>query len=121
MPHLTLEYTDNLKPATSFGELFSHLHRIVADVGGIPLNNCKSRAIRLEEYFAGEGGARQAFAHLTIRFMAGRSVEVKEEIGRQSLAALRHFFPPVELALQVTLEIQEIERSTYFKFPEGTL
>ena len=122
MPHLTLEYTDNLQPVAGFDPLFDRLHRLVAEVGGIRLGNCKSRAVCREVYFVGEGGDRQAFVHLTIRFLAGRSAEVKEQIGRQSLAALQEHFPPsTGLEVQITVEIQEIERAAYFKFPEGTL
>ena len=123
MPHLTLEYTHNLRLSASFDELFGQLHRVLADVGGIPLGNCKSRAVRLTDYYVGDGGDNHAFVHLTIRFLAGRSTELKQEVGRQSLAVLEECFAPssAELELQVTVEIQEIERSTYFKFPEGTL
>lgn len=122
MPHLTLEYTDNVVPSLNFGQVFARLHRVLAEVGGIPLGNCKSRAIRLDDYFVGEGGAGQAFVHLTIRFLAGRSTELKQRIGSQSLAVLQQHFPPLaERDLQLTVEIQEIERATYFKFPEGTL
>lgn len=122
MPHLTLEYTNNLCPIANFNEIFGQLHRVLAEVGGIPLGNCKSRAIRLDDYFVGEGSARQAFVHLTIRFLAGRSTELRRQISRQSLAVLQaHLAPPAELDLQLTVEIQEIERATYAKFPEGTL
>lgn len=122
MPHLTLEYTDNLGSASSFDELFAQLHQVLAEVGGIALGNCKSRAIRLDDYFVGGGGAQHAFVHLTIRFLAGRSTEVKQQIGRQSLAVLKQHFPlSAALDLQLTVEIQGIERATYCKFPEGTL
>lgn len=121
MPHLTLEYTDNLQPLAGFVELFGHLHRVLAEVSGIRLDNCKSRAVRREVYFVGAGGARQAFAHLTIRFLAGRSAEVKEQIGRQSLAVLQERLASTDLEVQITVEIQEIDRAAYFKFPEGTL
>ena len=122
MPHLTLEYTNNLDPTANFDELFGQLHRVLAEVGGIPLGNCKSRAIRLDDYYVANGGDRHAFVHLTIRFLAGRSTAVKQQIGRHSLAVLqRHFSSTAGLNLQLTVEIQEIERATYCKFPEGTL
>jgi len=122
MPHVVLEYTGNLRPVATFGELFAQLHHVLAEVGGISPGNFKSRAIRLDDYFVGEGGDRQAFVHLTIHLFAGRSTELKQQLGRQSLAVLRQHFPPSgELDLQLTVEIQEIERATYCKFPEGTL
>lgn len=122
MPHLTLEYTSNLRLAASFDEMFAQLHQALHKMAGIPQGNCKSRAIRLDDFCVGGGGAQHAFAHLTIRFLAGRSAELKQQIGRHSLAVLqRQFPPPAGLELQLTVEIQEIEPATYLKSPEGTL
>ncbi len=123
MPHLTLEFTGNIEQEIPTDGLFARLHRVLGDVGGVPLGNCKSRAIRLDDYYLADGDPRHAFAHLTIRFMAGRPVELKQEISRQSLAVLQEAFAPsfAQLELQVTVEVQDIERATYGKIPEGTL
>lgn len=123
MPHLTIEYTDNLKPQFSFDGLFARLHAALAELGGINVANCKSRALRLDRYFVAEGDADTAFVHADVRFLEGRPVPVKAEIGRALLAILcESFLPPVDVRdLQVTVEIQDIERAMYFKHPEGTL
>ena len=123
MPHLTLEYTSNIEQPPQFDELFARLHGVLAGVAAIPVGNCKSRAIRLEEYYVGDGLGRGAFVHLTVRFLAGRAPELKEQIGRRCLAVLEAAFAPSlgELDLQITVELQDIERPTYFKIPEGTL
>ena len=122
MPHLTLEYTDNVHPEVAFDELFARLHQVLVDVGAIAIGNCKSRARCLDNYFIGDGGSQHAFAHLTIRFLGGRSVDLKRQIGRECLVVLEKALTPSSpLDLQITVEIQEIERTTYFKIPEGTL
>jgi 5-carboxymethyl-2-hydroxymuconate isomerase len=123
MPHLTLEYTSNLSQTIDVGELFPKLHQILADVGGISIHNCKSRAVRLDTYYIGKGGTQNAFIHLDIRFLEGRSLELKQRIGQQSLSWLKEFFAPslAELELQVTVEIVDIQSQTYFKIPEGSL
>jgi 5-carboxymethyl-2-hydroxymuconate isomerase len=122
MPHLTLEYTGNIEQEIDFDDLFGKLHRILAGVGAIRLDNCKSRAWRLDHYYIADGGAQHAFVHLVMRFLAGRPRELKQEIGRQSLTILKEAFAPslAELELQISVEIQDIERSTYLKAPEGT-
>lgn len=122
MPHLTLEYTKNIEPEAAFDDFLGRLHRVLADVGAIPIGNCKSRARRLDSYFIGDGGSQHAFVHLVLRFLEGRSVDLKRQIGRACLEVLQESFTPSSaLELQITVEIQDIERTTYFKIPEGTL
>jgi len=123
MPQLTLEYTANVDQEIVVDDLFARLHQVLVDVGGLPIGNCKSRAVRLEDYYIAGGGPRNAFAHLTIRLLEGRSIELKQEIGRASLRVLGQYFAPssANLDLQLTVELHDIERATYFKIPEGTL
>jgi len=119
MPHLTLEYTDNITQGIDFQALFAQLHQILADVGEIPIANCKSRAIRLSEYRIADGRPEHAFAHLMIRFLEGRAVNVKREIGLQSVEALRAAFAPSfgPFEMQVSAEVEDIERQMYHKYP----
>lgn len=123
MPHLTLQYTDNIQRKPDFAPLFSRLHDVLSEVGGIQIGNCKSRAIRLEDYFVARGGPEHAFIHLDIAVLAGRSVDLKQEIGRFCLEALNHQLAPSfdGLELQITVEIRDMPKDAYFKIPEGTL
>lgn len=123
MPQITLQYTDNVYQGAAFSELFSNIHRIVSEVGGIRLGNCKSRAIRLEDYFVAAGDTQEGFVHLDLAILEGRSDDVKRELGRRCLDALKRHFATVDeaLELQITVEIRDMRRDSYFKFPEGTL
>jgi len=123
MPHLTLEHTANITQDIDPQTLFSSLHQILAEVGGISIDNCKSRAIPLHSYHIGAGDPDAAFVHLVIRFLKGRSLTLKQEIAQQSIERLSAYFAPsaTELALQITVEIVDIQRQTYFKIPKGTL
>lgn len=122
MPHLTLEYTKNMEQEIDFDDLFPRLHQALVDVAAIPIGNCKSRASRLDNYYVADGSPQHAFVHLAIRFMEGRSAELKRNIGRGCLAVLEELCcSPAGLELQITVEIQDIVRTTYFKLPEGTL
>ncbi len=119
MPHLILEYSTNVRETTKLGPLFSRLHTLLSETAGIDVNNCKSRARPADDYFVAEGGEREAFVHLDIRFLEGRSTEVKQAVGAQSLEVLRTWFSESDsaLALQITVEIRDIDRRSYFKHP----
>lgn len=123
MPQITLEYTGNLKQDVNWPALFAQIHKVLADVGGIQIGNCKSRATELKDYYVGEGEDRNAFVHLEVRFVEGRSRELKQELGRTILSVLEEQYRPSlgDFDLQITVEIDDIQREMYFKIPEGTL
>ena len=128
MPHLRLEASENVAVDRDPRDLLLALHRMLHEVGGIKLENCKSRFIRVDDYAIadggpGKGGRERAFIHLDVRFLDGRSAEVRQAVGRSALALLLEFFSwSVEaLDLQVTVEVRDIDRQFYAKYPEGTL
>jgi 5-carboxymethyl-2-hydroxymuconate isomerase len=123
MPHLTLEYTANLQDRTPTPELLNSIHRVLERLGGIKIENCKSRWWKVEDWAVGDGQAPSGFVHLDLRFLEGRSEETKRAIGDATLEVLKaHFGPPnPELDLQITVEVQDIRSATYFKDPPGTL
>ncbi len=122
MPHLTLEHTGNVDPNVEFEAVFLRLHSVLADAG-IKLANCKSRATVRDLFYVANGTGSSAFVHLDVRFMEGVPGESKQEIGEGVLAVLRDCFgaPPGIDDFQITVEIRDIERDAYFKFPAGTL
>ena len=91
MPHLTLEYSDNVTVPAEISVLLNTLHTKLAEVGGIRIENFRTRVYVAERYFIGVGDDRNGFVHLDIRFLEGRPKEVRD-----------------------------IVRSCYFKHPEGT-
>lgn len=120
MPQITLEYSQNVGPIP-FTDLFAELHRCLAEVAGVPIEHCKSRAICHEQVLVGRGEAADAFAHLTIGFFAGRSPELKREIGGRALDLLQRYLVPSPnaLALQITVELREFQRADYFRLSAG--
>jgi len=117
MPHLTLEYTANIGEELLSPELFSHLHAVLAELAGIELSGCKSRAVRLERFLVGDGTARVAFAHLDVRIFAGRPSELRTALARRCLAVLEEYLAPAacDLDLQLTVEVRDMEREAYAK------
>lgn len=122
MPHLTLEYSANVNVESDFAGLFGELHDLLADAGGIRIGNCKSRAYIAREFYVGSGDEKSGFVHLDIRFLEGRSSHIKQSIGKMARDILIEWFrsSAEELEMQITVEVRDIERSFYFKYPEGT-
>lgn len=44
MPHLTLEYSSNIKVDSDFATLFQALHNALVETCGVSIEHCKSRA-----------------------------------------------------------------------------
>ena len=123
MPHLTLEHTANIKQDIDTVTIFYGLHQILSTTGGINIENCKSRTVRLDNYYIGRAVKSNAFVHLDISFMEGKPAELQQAIGEQCLSLLMEYFGPSlsKHKLQITVAINEIQKSAYFKYPGGTL
>ncbi len=123
MPNIQLEITPNILDSIDFKELFSAIHKILYEQGGIKLDNCKSRVSAVEHYHIGDGNPSKAFVQLTISIIAGRSAELKQRIGNACLAQLKLSYAEsiACLDLQITVEIVDIKPEEYFKHPEGSL
>jgi 5-carboxymethyl-2-hydroxymuconate isomerase len=123
MPHLTLEYSASLASKFGHRELFRQLHNTLADMVGIRLANCKSRAYPATDAMVGDGDTDAVFVHLDVRFLAGRSDELRQSVGTEMRQTLLDWFAPKagSADLQVTVEVRDIDRAFYFKHPEATL
>lgn len=123
MPHLTFETTPNLGFLPPVEGLFGELHGLLQDEAGISIDNCKSRHRVTGDFLVGDGGSDAAFAHLDIRFLEGRPADTLHRVGSGALEVLLGFLKdtPDGLDLQITVEVQEIRRASYFKHPPGTL
>ncbi len=120
MPHITLQYTDNISPLPDFKVLFSTIHGILNNIAGIKIENCKSRAVPLSEYFIGEGKLSEGFIHLEVKILMGRSKELKSDLGKALLNELERTFlhSGNKMKLQITTEILDIDKDFYYKYPE---
>ena len=122
MPHNMIEYTADLEPLPDFGEVFAPIHMALEEMAGARIENSKSRSRAVETYIA-DGDPSHAMVHLEIRFMEGRSTEAKAELTARCLEILRDAFATAgeERQLQISVEISDIDRATYSKFPAGTI
>jgi len=106
MPHLTLEYTDNL--SFDVQPLLARLHTEVVATGAINLKGIKSRAVRHTEYRIADGNPDYAFVHVNLLIREGRSIEIQQEAARRVMAVLKdafgHRFEKGYLSLSVDIK-----------------
>ena len=123
MPHLTLEYTDNLDFEVQ--PLLARLHEEVVATGAINLKGIKSRAIRHTQYRIADGDPQYAFIHVGLLIREGRPVEIQKEAPRRVMAVLKETFgfrfEKEHLSLSVDLkEMREGIALTEHNIPDKT-
>jgi 5-carboxymethyl-2-hydroxymuconate isomerase len=115
VPHLILEYSGNTRESLDPASLFRELHNELAAVGGFRTQDFKSRAVRMEQYFIGDGSQEQSFVNLDIRTFGGKSPESKAAISEQALAVLARAFERTlrETACDISVQITELDRPSF--------
>lgn len=106
MPHLTLEYSDNIE--FDVQPLLGQLHEAMVSTGAINMKGLKSRAVRRTDYRIADGYAGYAFVHLNILIKDGRSLETQQEMAKRTMAVLEdtfgHYFEDGYLSLSVDIK-----------------
>jgi len=116
MPHLNLEYSDNL-PALNVDVLLLRLnHTLVGSGQFADEADIKSRAQAFQQYRVGTAPGERAFAHVRLAILSGRSSEVKQQLSHSLLEALRDAIPEQPgVDLQLCVEVLDIDREPYAK------
>lgn len=113
MPHIILEYSQNMGPDLDLPEIISDLHNSLA-VQGVDKARIKTRAIPLLHSVVGAHEANDGqMAHVTLLLLEGRDIPTRQAYGKALhdalSAAVKTDFP--ECA--VTLEVREMVKDTY--------
>jgi len=90
MPHLTLEYTDNLD--FDVQPLLARLHEELVATGAVNLKGIKSRAIRHTDYRIADGDPAYAFIHVSLLIREGRPLEIQREASQRVMEVLKATF-----------------------------
>jgi 5-carboxymethyl-2-hydroxymuconate isomerase len=106
MPHLTLEYSDNID--VDVQPLLARLHKELVATGAINLKGIKSRAIQHTQYRIADGNPDYAFVHVGLLIREGRPIEVQKDATRRVMQVLKetygHLFATRKLSLTVDLK-----------------
>jgi len=118
MPHIILEYSDNIADTPDFEKLFAEIHNALENTGQFRIADIKSRAVKHNEYFIGNGDPARSFVTFNLVILSGRADQFKIELSELILGILRSFFPKTsaEQKSSVTVQISEIHKASYGKF-----
>ena len=121
MPHLTLEYTDNLD--FDVQPLLARLHEELVATGAVNLKGLKSRAVRHGDYRIADGNPEYAFVHVNLLIREGRPVEVQQDAAKRVMNVLKetfgHRFDNSYLSLSVDIkEMREGIAQTLHNIPD---
>ncbi|MGB0387988.1 MAG: 5-carboxymethyl-2-hydroxymuconate Delta-isomerase, partial [Ardenticatenaceae bacterium] len=122
MPHLILEYSENIE--IDIQPLFAELHDEMVATGAINMKGLKSRAIRHTEYRIADGYEGYGFVHLNILIREGRTLEMQQEIARRAMDVLEQTFGHrfQEGYISLSVDVREMRRDialTRHNIPRG--
>lgn len=113
MPHVTVEYSDNLE--FDVQKLLARLHEELVATGAIRMQGIKSRAVCRPDYRVADGNPAYAFVHVNLLIKAGRPHEVQAEMSRRVLAVLEDTFGErfEDGYLALSVDIQEMREGIF--------
>ncbi|MBR77957.1 MAG: 5-carboxymethyl-2-hydroxymuconate isomerase [Woeseiaceae bacterium] len=117
MPHLTIEYSENLAENIEISKLVKVMHDSAASIEALPLGGLRTRASRREFYLIADGDSSNTFVNVVLRIAPGRSDEVKKQAGEKLFSALKDFFDLFfqSSPIALSLEIQELDANLRWK------
>lgn len=106
MPHITFEYTANVR--IDLRSFFKELTEALVATGHVSQMGVKCRAIEAQQYYIVNGDLRYKMVNLLFRLREGRSPEIKSELSTIGMGLLEKY-------LSKEIEQKEIILSTEVK------
>ena len=113
MPHIKLEYTENVQWKNPIQDIFSRLQTVLIQHARVKPQNCKSRATELKDFHCSGKSHSGGFIHLEISLLSGRTKEVKTNIGKECSRIIQSFIENTA-EIQVSVELRDMDRNGYF-------
>lgn len=122
MPHLTLDYSANLRADGAIGSLCEALARALVEFSAdgkavFPVGGIRVRAFAAEDYCIADGRADAAYLHARLSVARGRPEATLKATGDALFAVIQAHFAPLfeRRGLALSLEIQEFPESGTWK------
>lgn len=116
MPHLHLEYSDNLKQLDVETTLLRLNHALVGSGQFAQELDIKARAQAFSHFRVGVAPVDRAFACVRLALLSGRSAEVKQQLSSSLLEVLKEAVRDASgLQVQLSVEVIDMDRESYVK------
>jgi 5-carboxymethyl-2-hydroxymuconate isomerase len=117
MPHLTVEYSANLKRQVDILKLVETVHQAALRTGVFEVAAVRTRAAGRDYYAIADGHPDNAFVAISVRVAPGRPPETRRRVGQEIFDATCEFLKNVykTTPLAISLEVQEIDNTAAFR------
>ncbi|MEM7278311.1 MAG: 5-carboxymethyl-2-hydroxymuconate isomerase [Pseudomonadota bacterium] len=117
MPHVIIEYSDNLSSVIDIDALVGAMHEAALALDALPTGGIRTRAVGRQYHRVADSDPGNGFIYVTLRIGEGRSADVQKFVGEALFAALNSHVANVfdSQALSLGLEIQQINPETRWK------
>lgn len=108
MPHITIEYSENIENEVNINELLKKANNSLLSHGDLfSAKGIRSRGYKVADYIIGKGTTDDAFVHINLKIAPGRSEEAKKNV-------FEHLFQVTEKHFGTSLEDKNITISLEF-------
>ncbi|HSO59081.1 MAG TPA: 5-carboxymethyl-2-hydroxymuconate Delta-isomerase [Paenisporosarcina sp.] len=122
MPHFIVEYTDNIKNEANIAKLFEEIHKVLIARDTIfPVGGIRSRAIEVHDYRMADGAEDDAFVHAVLKIGAGRSAEIKKDVGDALFEVMKEHFSLLMSSRYLALSMELIEFSEAGSYKQNNI
>lgn len=117
MPHITVEYSANIRGQIGPQSLIDRVHEAAIRTGVFPIGGTRTRAVERTCYRIADGHPDNAFVHVVLRIRHGRNLETRRRVADEVFAEVCKFLDPLfqRSPLGISLEIQEIDPEVSLK------
>ena len=117
MPHITIEYSSNLKDQIDVLKLVETVHQATLRTGVFEVAAVRTRAAGRDLYAIADGHRDNAFVAINVRVAPGRPAETRKRLGQEIFDAACEFLGTVyeTSPLAISLEVQEIDNTAAFR------
>ncbi len=116
MPHVIVEYTDNLAARSNIHDLLSKIRQVLENQSDTyPVGGIRVRAHEVSCYSIADGKEDDAFVHTLFKIGKGRSEEVKQATCEAIFEVMKTHFEDIyrESYLALSLELEEFQHPTF--------
>ncbi|MBA4749598.1 MAG: 5-carboxymethyl-2-hydroxymuconate Delta-isomerase [Alphaproteobacteria bacterium] len=116
MPHIILQFSKDVCDQRTAETFFEKAHDFLVETLPTQLSSCKSRALEHTIFRVGEGNPENAFIHLTVKVLPGRSPDTIEKASQGLLTLLSaHLKKEGTTHKKISLSVEIEELSYYHK------
>lgn len=117
MPHIIVNYSANLIDLDEV-QLLEQINSTLLDSKQFVEQDIKSRIFKDQSFLIGINLPLEAYIHLKLYLLSGRTAEQKKQLGEALLQALKikkYLLSESDFKTQICVEVIDIDKDNYFK------